>query len=254
MEGRLILLGWRGNAYKRSDARTNLYFNLKANSYPQIKDRHLDLRVAYVSGDDIYPIILEDVQSLGKRSLTHLDSVNPKVQLHPLTESFVEDIRNRNVVAANAYLGARAIVKGLEANADIIICGRVSDASPVIAAAWYWHSWKSTDYDMLASALIAGHLIECSAYVTGANYAAFDEVEQSSLIDIGFPIVEVDSTGTCILTKHSNTNGLVTEDTVKCQFLYELQGLAYLNSDVTAILDGVKIENCGLDRCVLPFP
>ena len=80
-------------------------------------------------------------------------------------------MENHPLVSANAYLGARAIVKGLEAGADIIICGRVADASPVIGAAWYWHGWSDESYDALAGGLVAGHLIECSAYVTGANFA-----------------------------------------------------------------------------------
>jgi hypothetical protein len=99
---------------------------------------------------------------------------------------------------------------------EIVICGRVSDASLVVGAAWYWHSWSDTDYDRLAQCLIAGHLIECSAYVTGANYAAFYEEKMESLIDLGFPIVEVAINGTLIVCKHEKTNGLVTVDIVKC--------------------------------------
>jgi hypothetical protein len=168
----------------------------------------------------------------------------------PLAQSFL-DVSQKYIVSANAYLGARAIVKGLENGADIVICGRVSDASPVIGAAWYWHGWSDTDYDRLAQCLIAGHLIECSAYVTGANYAAFYEEQMDKLIDLGFPIVEVAKNGTCVVCKHEASNGLVTVDTVKCQFLYELQGNVYLNSDVAAILDEAKIEQVGNNREVV---
>lgn len=178
----------------------------------------------------------------------HLDNGNPKVSIKSTVKAFALSPRDRPLVSANAYLGARAIVKGLEHGADIIICGRVADASPVIGAAWFWHSWDGTDYDRLAQSLVAGHLIECSAYITGANYSAFYEIDRDRLIDLPFPIVEIDTDGSAVVCKHENTKGLVTVDTVKCQFLYELQGSLYLNSDVTAILDDVKIEQVESNR------
>ncbi|KAM5341975.1 hypothetical protein ACJ41O_015006 [Fusarium nematophilum] len=208
---------------------------------------HLDLKIAYVSGDDLYEHIKTGINA--KNAVPdHLDTDNPKVTLDSAVEQFAQNPSASAIVSANAYLGARAIVKGLENGADIIICGRVADASPVIGAAWFWHSWSERDYDCLAQALVAGHLIECSAYVTGANFSAFYEVDLERLIDLPFPIVEIDSRGSAIVCKHNNTRGLVTEDTVKNQFLYELQGNLYLNSDVTAILDDVKIETVGADR------
>jgi hypothetical protein len=114
--------------------------------------------------------------------------------------------------------------------------------SQVIGAAWYWHSWQDTDYDELASSLVAGHLIECSGYVTGSNFAGFYEYPLDDLYDITFGIAEVEKDGTCVITKHDAKMGFVTEDTVKCQFLYELQGNVYLNSDVKAILDDVQVK------------
>jgi hypothetical protein len=212
-----------------------------------ITEQGLDLKVAYVAGDDLYEPVKEEIETKGTAP-AHLDSENPNVNLVPLAQTFLDDVSQKYIVSANAYLGARAIVKGLERGADIVICGRVSDASLVVGAAWYWHSWSDTDYDRLAQCLIAGHLIECSAYVTGANYAAFYEEKMESLIDLGFPIVEVAIDGTLIVCKHEKTNGLVTVDTVKCQFLYELQGNIYLNSDVAAILGEVKIEQAGNNR------
>jgi hypothetical protein len=118
----------------------------------------------------------------------------------------------------------------------------------VIGAAWYWYAWKDTDYDELAGALIAGHLIECSGYVTGSNFAGFYEYPLDDLYDITFGIAEVERDGTCVITKHDAKNGFVTEDTVKCQFLYELQGNIYLNSDVKAILDDVEVQQEGKSR------
>lgn len=204
--------------------------------------------MAYVSGDDLLEQVLNELKSGPDHIPDHLDATNAQVKLDHLTKSFVTDVEHRQLVSANAYLGARAIVKALKSGADIVICGRVADASPVIGAAWYWHSWSDTDYDRLAGALIAGHLIECSAYVTGANYTGFDELDMDALIDIGFPIAEIAHDGTCVISKHENTKGLVSKDTVECQFLYELQGTAYLNSDVTALLDDIMIEQCSHNR------
>lgn len=180
--------------------------------------------------------------------LQHLDASNESVKPGPLTYAFLNASEPVPMVSAHAYLGARGIVDGLRRGADIIICGRVADASPVIAAAWYWHSWTETDYDRLAGALVAGHLIECSAYVTGGNFSGFDRYPIDRFIEPGFPIAEIDVDGTCTITKHANTGGMVDVDTVRCQFLYELQGNIYLNSDVSAILDDITIEQHGKDR------
>lgn len=205
----------------------------------------LELKVAYVFGDDLLPLIKDN---LAHGDLpAHLDSMNQDISLSE--NSFdLKDFDKKYAVSANAYLGAGAIVKGLEAGADIIICGRVADASPVIGASWWWHKWSSTDYNQLAHALIAGHLLECSGYVTGANFSGFDEYDQDDLIDIGFPIAEVAADGTTIITKQKGSNGFVNEDTCRSQFLYELQGDVYLNSDVTADLREVHIQQIGKDR------
>jgi hypothetical protein len=181
----------------------------------------------------------------------HLDSTNHRVNLTP--ESFLfaqQDNEPREIVTANAYLGAHSIYEAFQKGADIIICGRASDASPVIACAWYWWSWSITNYDELAGALIAGHLIECSAYVTGGNFAGFDSFDLDRFVDPGFPIAEIARDGTCVITKHPGTDGMVTVDTCRCQLVYELQGNVYLNSDVKAYLDDVTLEQVGKDRYV----
>jgi hypothetical protein len=126
----------------------------------------------------------------------------------------------------------------------------VADASPVIAAAWFWHGWSETNYDGLAGSLIAGHLIECSAYVTGGNFAGFDKYDLDNLIAPGFPIAEIDNDGTCVIAKHPGTGGIINVDTVRCQFLYELQGTTYLNSDVSAHIAAIRVEDAGEDRYV----
>ncbi|KAF7534412.1 hypothetical protein G7Z17_g13366 [Cylindrodendrum hubeiense] len=220
-----------------------------------IRERGHNLSVAYISGDDLLPEVLKLMPNTRSAYLPHLDSTNSNVQ--PLEEalSFLNPDQisksPTEIVSANAYLGARGIVNAFQQGADIVITGRVSDASPVIAAAWYWWSWNATDYDQLAGALIAGHLIECSAYVTGGNFAGFTDKKYGGwkrFVAPGFPIAEVNADGSCVVTKHDGTGGVVNEDTVKCQLLYELQGNVYLHSDSKAVLDGVKVEEVGKDR------
>jgi hypothetical protein len=215
-----------------------------------IKEKGYNLKAAYVSGDDLLDKLGPDLASLGDKLPPHLDSVNPDVKV-PETSLKFKNLPSVPLVSANAYLGARAIVAGLRAGADIIICGRVSDASPVIGAAWYWHNWTDTSYDQLAQSLVAGHLIECSAYACGGNFSGFTNYDLEIFVDPGFPIAEIDSDGTAVITKHEGTGGMVTTETVRTQFLYELQGSIYLHSDVKAYLSDVKIEQVGKDRVKL---
>ncbi|KAJ5552727.1 DUF1446 domain-containing protein [Penicillium frequentans] len=214
-----------------------------------VDEKNLNLRVAFLSGDDLYPQVGPNMPAT-KEELLHLDSGNPSVVPSDLTYAFLntKDGNPLPMVSAHAYLGARGIVDGLRRGADIIICGRVSDASPVIAAAWFWHNWSETDYDNLAGSLIAGHLIECSAYVTGGNFAGFEKYPLDNLIAPGFPIAEIAADGSCTITKHPGTQGMVNVDTVRSQFLYELQGTTYLNSDVSAHIADVQVKDAGEDR------
>ena len=211
-----------------------------------VNQKNLMLKVGYVEGDNLFAEVKDVLQKTGDLP-QHLDPEDDGIQLAKNARDFL-DTANHPLVAANAYLGARGIVKGLELGADVLICGRVADASPVIGAAWYWHSWSDKDYDRLAGALVAGHLIECSAYVTGANFAGFIDYPLDMFIDVAFGIAELEEDGACVITKHENTNGLVNEDTVLTQFLYELQGDVYLNSDVKAYIAGIHLEQLGQNR------
>mgnify|MGYP000141399490 CR=1 FL=1 len=219
---------------------------MNSHSPAQITDKGLALRVAYVDGDNLMPKIgaLLGAQKDGKPSsaLRHLDADNPQVTLADDALAFLSDPEGMPVVAANAYLGYRAVKCALDEGADIVICGRVADASPVIAAAAWWYGWAPDRLDELAGALIAGHLIECSTYVTGANFAGADRHPVDAFVDLGLPIAEVGPDGICVVTKHDRLGGFVTEDTVRCQLLYELQGNIYLNSDVKADISGIRVE------------
>lgn len=131
--------------------------------------------------------------------------------------------------------------------ADIVLCGRVADASPTMACAAYSHGWKRKDYPQLAHAFIAGHLIECSTYVTGGNFSGFKSLPGLSL-DIAFPIAEIQSDGDFYITMQKDKHGMVTVDTCKAQLLYEIQGPYYYNSDVVAVLDNIKMVQAGENR------
>ena len=110
---------------------------------------------------------------------------------------------------AQCYLGGWAISQALAAGADVVICGRVADASPIVGAASWWHRWQRDDFDYLARALIAGHLIECSTYCTGGNYTGFKQMDWSKIHDLGFPIAEISYDGDVVITKPDGTGGEV---------------------------------------------
>ena len=163
-----------------------------------IKELKLDLKVAYIDGDDLMPR-LDELSSSGEK-LKNIDKNNDlfSYEKKPLT--------------ANAYLGAWGIKEALDNGADVVICPRVTDAAVVIGPAAWKFNWSRNDYDQLAGALAAGHIIECGAQATGGNYSFFKEVP--SFKDIGYPIAEINQDGSFTITKHPNTGGLVSVGTV----------------------------------------
>lgn len=216
--------------------------------FKEVQKNNYNLKVAYIAGDNLEDR-LDDIFTDNEDKIHHFDGSNEHVKLDKLLDSdFTKMISENNVVSANAYLGSRGIQKALNAGADIIICGRVSDASPVIGLCAWWHGWEDTDYDKLACSLIAGHLIECSGYSTGANFSDFDKYPKENLIDLGYPIIEVEDTGSIVITKHDTLNGLINLDIIRSHFLYELQGEAYLNSDVIAHTGKISIHEIGKNR------
>lgn len=133
------------------------------------------------------------------------------------------------------------IAKALKEGADIVICGRVADAAPTIGAAAWWHNWDSENFHALAGSLMAGHLIECSAYVSGGYYSGFKDLFDGCE-NVGFPIAAIEENGDAILTKEEGTGGEISVGTVSSQLLYEIQGPLYYGSDVTANIEGIKFE------------
>jgi hypothetical protein len=190
------------------------------------------LTVAHVEGDDLVPRI-DELRQRGL-DLAHLD-----------TGQRLADATGE-VVTANAYLGAWPIVESLRGGADVVICPRVTDASLVVGPAAWHHGWDLTDWDRLAGAVAAGHLIECGPQVTGGNYAFFTEVP--GLEHPGFPIAEVAEDGSSIITKHPGTGGEVSVGTVTAQLVYEIAGPDYANTDVIARFDTIELEQVEPDR------
>ncbi|HJQ44379.1 MAG TPA: acyclic terpene utilization AtuA family protein [Jatrophihabitantaceae bacterium] len=149
-------------------------------------------------------------------------------------------------LAANAYLGAFGIAECLRAGADVVVTGRVTDASLVVGPAAARFGWTPTDYDALAGGVVAGHVIECGTQATGGNYAFFREI--ADLTHPGFPIAEVHADGSSVITKHPGTGGAVTIGTVTAQLLYEVGGPQYLGPDVTTRFDTIELSEDGTDR------
>lgn len=174
----------------------------------------IDARFAHVEGDDL----------LARAAELNLGS--------PLT--------------ANAYLGAWGIVECLQADADVVVTGRVTDASVIVGPAAAHFGWSRTDYDQLAGAVVAGHIIECGTQATGGNYAFFQEIADMSRP--GFPIAEIRRDGSSVITKHAGTGGAVSVGTVTAQLMYEIQGARYAGPDVTTRLDSVELSEVGPDR------
>ncbi len=197
-----------------------------------IAKHKLDLRVAYVDGDNILGA-LPALYDAGHR-FESLDTGLPLASW------------GHEPIVANAYLGGWGIAAALEGGADIVVCGRVTDASLTLGPAAWWHGWKRDQWSRLASAVVAGHIIECGAHATGGNFAGFQSIP--GMVKPGFPIAEIAEDGTTIITKHGSNGGAVTVDTVTAQLLYEIQGPRYLNPDVTAHIDSVKIVSEGPDR------
>ena len=197
-----------------------------------IARRGYDLRVSHIEGDDVFGR-LDALQQAG-HSLPHLTSGEPLSSWphQPLT--------------ANAYLGGFGIARALANGADIVITGRVADASVVVGPAAWWWSWTPNDYDALAGAVAAGHVIECGPQATGGNFSGFRTI--ADLVQPGFPIAEIAADGSSVITKNPGTGGAVTRDTVTAQLLYEIGEPAYLNPDVTTHLDTAALTDLGDDR------
>jgi hypothetical protein len=169
-----------------------------------------------------------------------------------LREQLGAAIDGMRVVSANAYIGAEPIARALDAGAQIVVCGRVADPSLAVGPAMSHFQWRADDWDCLARATMAGHLLECGAQVCGGYFAdpGFKDVPQ--LASVGFPIAEIAADGSCVLGKADATGGCVSEATVKEQLLYEVHDpSAYLTPDVVADIGKAQVRALGSNRVAL---
>ncbi len=192
------------------------------------------LKIGIVTGDDVLEIV-RSAASAQTSAFKNLD-----------TGTAIADVCDR-LVTANAYLGAAPIVRALADEADIVITGRVADPSLVVAPCIHHFAWNEDAFDQLAGATVAGHLIECGTQGTGG--ISTDWLDVSNASHIGFPIVEVSSDGSCIVTKPRATGGCVTPATVKEQLVYEIGDPAnYLSPDVAVSFLSLAMDDLGQDR------
>ncbi len=195
-------------------------------------------KVAYVRGDNLMGR-LDELSAAGV-TLDHFET----------GESLLGDSEaNSRFISANAYLGCWGIVEALNQGADIVITGRVTDAAVVCGPAAWHHGWARDDWDALAGGVVAGHIIECGTQATGGNYSFFTEID--NMIHPGFPWAEVAADGSCVIGKHDETAGAVTEGTVISQLLYEIGGPTYLGPDVNAHFDTISVHQTGRDRVLV---
>ena len=196
-----------------------------------VTERGLDLRVAVITGDDLMPRI-------GK--------------FGSVTEMFSGDAfpDTEKLLSANAYLGAFPIAKALDEGADIVITGRCVDSAVTLGACIHAFGWTAEDFDLLSAGSLAGHLIECGPQATGGNFTDWRDV--GDIADIGYPIAEVSSDGSCIVAKPEGTTGLVSSLSVGEQLLYETgDPRAYLLPDVICDFSEVTLKQNGTDRVVV---
>jgi hypothetical protein len=175
--------------------------------------------------------------------------------LHPkITHVEGDDVRSLgfgdSALTANAYLGGFGIASALEAGADVVVTGRVTDASLVVGPAVAHLGWDGTSYDALAGAVVAGHVLECGTQATGGNFSGFRSLGLDGR-PLGFPLAEIADDGSSVITKHDGTGGAVTVDTVTAQLVYEIQTSRYLNPDVTTLLDSISLSQESEDRVAI---
>ncbi len=193
----------------------------------------LNPKIAYVRGDDLLPRMSE---LIAENQLTHFETGEP--------------IKDASAfLTANAYLGGWGIVEALNQGADIVITGRVTDAAVVAAPAAWHHGWSRTEWDSLAGAVVAGHVIECGTQATGGNYSFFTEV--LGMERVGFPWAEIAADGSTVIGKHDGTGGEVSVGTVTSQLLYEIDGPQYFGPDVTTRFDTIELTQQAPDRVLI---
>ena len=203
----------------------------KAALEKELKKLGIKLNIAVISGDNLTP----QISKLKKENIIEMESKKP------LPDS---------CLSINSYLGSSGIVKALEKNADIIITGRCVDSALVLGPLMHEFKWKESDYDLLSSGSLAGHIIECGAQCTGGNFTDWRKIKKFD--DMGFPFVDVFKNGDFIVSKPKNTGGMVTFGTVAEQFLYEIGNpREYFLPDVICDFANVTINDLGSNQVLV---
>ncbi len=197
------------------------------------RKKNISLKVSVIDGDDI-------LNSMSNLQNSGIDFKNMETG-----ESFHKYADK--VLCANAYFGALPVVEALKSEPDIVLCGRVTDTGITLAAMMYEFKWKTTDYDKLAHGIVGGHIIECGAQASGGNFTDWQKVP--SFIDIGFPIIECYDDGSFYVTKHPNTGGYISCQTIREQLLYEMGSpQSYITPDVIADFSSIQITTNSPER------
>jgi hypothetical protein len=187
--------------------------------------------------------VVDTARAAGATGLKVATVVGDDVRAHASELGLSEE-----ALFANAYLGARPIVEALQAGADLVVTGRVADASLFVAPLVHEFGWAWDDWDRLAAGVAIGHLLECSGQVAGGNYSG-PWWEGFDPLHIAFPLAEVEPDGSAVITKPEKTGGMVTFDTVREQLLYEVHDPSrYLNPDVIADFTSLALTDLGDDR------
>ena len=206
-----------------------------AGAVAEVADRlGLAPRIAFVDGDDLMSRL-----DPGAADAVTLRSFATG---EPMTDT-------TGLITANAYLGGWGIAEALRRGADIVVTGRVTDAAVACGPAAWHHDWAIDDWDALAGAVAAGHVVECGTQATGGNYSFFTEVE--GMARTGFPWAEIAADGSSVIGKHAGTGGAVTVGTVTAQLLYEIDAPGYLGPDVTTRFDTIRLTQSGEDRVLM---
>jgi hypothetical protein len=195
------------------------------------------LRIGVVSGDDLLGRLDQLIAS--GHPLANMETGEPL--------SLVRD----RVLSANAYIGSEPIVEALGKGANVVITGRSTDTALTMAPLRHEFGWGATSWDQLAAGIVAGHIIECGAQCSGGN-CLYDWRSIPDLANVGYPLVEAKADGTFVVTKHPNTGGRVSVQTVSEQLVYEMgDPHSYITPDVIADFTTIKLARDGDDRVLV---
>jgi hypothetical protein len=195
------------------------------------------LRIGVVTGDDLLGR-LDDLMAKG-HALANMETGEP-----------LSAVRDR-VLSANAYIGSEPIVGALKGGANIVITGRSTDTALTMAPLRHEFEWGATSWDQLAAGIVAGHIIECGAQCSGGN-CLYDWRSIPDLANVGYPLVEARPDGTFVVTKHPNTGGRVSVQTVTEQLVYEMgDPHSYITPDVVADFTTIRLAQDGENRVLV---